>query len=440
MRSLHIAGILPLFLLGSISIGISPEALAQGGDTCSAPTSITGTPGIFYSNQANTTSGFTGNGGCGGLGVYKDQFFEWTAPSPGRYRFHAVGDYNTVSLAEIALHRGSGCAAVCFDRGADDGSLGKWAYFTARQSGEVVLVQVGGVRGGPNPPPFKLDISRLTGDTCEGPIDIAGPLTRSWRIYGYSSSGFSGSTPCPGAPAFTRDRFFRWTSPQNGSFQFAADSGNNGSIRTLLAAYAGPDCNAPCVESAESAAHNGATAEFALSVQAGETYLLQVSNRYAFFGGVGSLRVSADPANGQSLGLAYCTPGIINTTGGPGLIQAYGNPVASSNDFALVASQLPPGEFGYFIGSRTQAYVLWPGGSRGALCLGGAIARFHGSLGAASQNGYLAYELDLTGIPEPHNFQTSVLAGETWNFQLWHRDNLFGPASNFTEAVSVTFQ
>ncbi|MFT5291611.1 MAG: hypothetical protein ACI82F_003696, partial [Planctomycetota bacterium] len=31
-----------------------------------------------------------------------------------------------------------------------------------------------------------------------------------------------------------------------------------------------------------------------------------------------------------------------------------------------------------------------------------------------------------------------VMAGQTWNFQCWSRDNNPGPTSNFTDAVSIT--
>ena len=32
-----------------------------------------------------------------------------------------------------------------------------------------------------------------------------------------------------------------------------------------------------------------------------------------------------------------------------------------------------------------------------------------------------------------------ILAGETWNFQGWHRDHNPGSTSNFTQAVSAGF-
>jgi hypothetical protein len=35
---------------------------------------------------------------------------------------------------------------------------------------------------------------------------------------------------------------------------------------------------------------------------------------------------------------------------------------------------------------------------------------------------------------------TSILAGETWNFQAWYRDLNPTNTSNFTDGLSVTFQ
>jgi hypothetical protein len=32
------------------------------------------------------------------------------------------------------------------------------------------------------------------------------------------------------------------------------------------------------------------------------------------------------------------------------------------------------------------------------------------------------------------------MAGETWNFELWYRDNNPGPTSNFSDGLTITFQ
>ncbi|MDA1265781.1 MAG: hypothetical protein O2816_11935 [Planctomycetota bacterium] len=53
--------------------------------------------------------------------------------------------------------------------------------------------------------------------------------------------------------------------------------------------------------------------------------------------------------------------------------------------------------------------------------------------------GELQISVDLTALPRPGG-PISVMAGETWNFQLWFRDLNPGPTSNFTDAISITFQ
>ena len=45
--------------------------------------------------------------------------------------------------------------------------------------------------------------------------------------------------------------------------------------------------------------------------------------------------------------------------------------------------------------------------------------------------------VDITNMP-PGN--SSVLAGETWNFRAWFRDKNPGNTSNFTDGVSVLFK
>jgi hypothetical protein len=48
--------------------------------------------------------------------------------------------------------------------------------------------------------------------------------------------------------------------------------------------------------------------------------------------------------------------------------------------------------------------------------------------------------VDLTSVPLPPAFGYAVQPGETWNWQLWYRDVVLNPTSNFTDAISITFQ
>jgi hypothetical protein len=78
--------------------------------------------------------------------------------------------------------------------------------------------------------------------------------------------------------------------------------------------------------------------------------------------------------------------------------------------------------------------------SLGNLCLGGAVGRFVGSgqVQNSGQVGMVLLRLDLTQHPSPTG-PMAVLAGETWNFQCWHRDQAAVPASNFSDAIEVVF-
>jgi len=143
-----------------------------------------------------------------------------------------------------------------------------------------------------------------------------------------------------------------------------------------------------------------------------------------------------------SPGTNYCGPAVPNSTGASGTIRGTGSNVVLNNDLGLVAENLPNNAFGYFLNSMTQAFIPQPGNSVGVLCLGGAIGRYvgPGQVQNSGLTGSFTLALDLTQTPTPTGF-VSIAAGETWNFQAWHRDSVGGVAvSNFTDALSVTFQ
>ncbi|MCP3915010.1 MAG: hypothetical protein GY711_05605 [bacterium] len=134
------------------------------------------------------------------------------------------------------------------------------------------------------------------------------------------------------------------------------------------------------------------------------------------------------------VGTSYCGPAIPNSTGFPGRITATGSSAVAANNLTLVADDLPPGQFGYFLAGEVQGFFQ-PPGSTGFICLSGNIGRYNqtqniimGPMGSISA--------DLTSIPV--NPPTAVMPGDTWNFQCWYRDA--GPSNNFTDGLTVTFQ
>ncbi|MFT4542913.1 MAG: hypothetical protein ACI835_005382, partial [Planctomycetota bacterium] len=139
-----------------------------------------------------------------------------------------------------------------------------------------------------------------------------------------------------------------------------------------------------------------------------------------------------------TLGTRYCSPAEINSSGSPATISAAGTDVAFINVFDLTSTGLPVNQFGYYLTSATQGLINNPGGSQGHLCIGGQIGRFIHDVQHSGPAGEFSIPVDLSALPSPLNH--SIIAGETWNFTCWYRDFNPGSASNFTDAISVTFQ
>jgi hypothetical protein len=137
------------------------------------------------------------------------------------------------------------------------------------------------------------------------------------------------------------------------------------------------------------------------------------------------------------VGSKLCGPGVPNSTGLPGELAGTGSAVVGANDLVLRATHLPAGEFAYAVASQTSAFVTAPAGSQGNLCVGGQIARLVAQVGQAA-GGAFEVSVDLTAIPTTP--LSAVAPGETWHFQVWHRDHNPGPTSNFTDSLAVSFQ
>ncbi len=145
--------------------------------------------------------------------------------------------------------------------------------------------------------------------------------------------------------------------------------------------------------------------------------------------------------NGGGLGTNYCGPGPANSTGASGVMSASGSVVASANNLTVTASSLPPSQFGIFVTSRTQGFIPNAGGtSNGNICLGGVIGRFFqpSQILSTGSTGEFSLQLPLASFPQG-NGTVAVIAGDTWNFQAWHRDSV-GLGSNFTDGYEVQFQ
>lgn len=133
----------------------------------------------------------------------------------------------------------------------------------------------------------------------------------------------------------------------------------------------------------------------------------------------------------------YCTQTVPNSTGAFALMTASGSPVASDQTLSLQITQLPAFQFGLLVSSQTQGLIPTPGGSQGDLCLGGTIGRYGDLIAGSSGGGVLNLDVPIGAMPAP--LPPAILSGETWNFQLWHRDSNPTPTANFSDAIVITF-
>jgi len=152
-----------------------------------------------------------------------------------------------------------------------------------------------------------------------------------------------------------------------------------------------------------------------------------------------SYSMAIDPGQGATPGVNYCDPAAANSTGLSGRISAVGSGAVSQQDLVLVGVDLPPLSNGYFLVSANAGTVPNPGGSSGILCLHPPFGRFIAQTQNSGSSGIMSIPVNLMSLPQP-NGPVVVQPGETWRFQLWYRDALFGiPTSNFTDAVAVNF-
>ncbi len=123
-------------------------------------------------------------------------------------------------------------------------------------------------------------------------------------------------------------------------------------------------------------------------------------------------------------------------------LGAVGSPFAANNTVTLTASQLPIGQFGYFLNGFAPG--LFPGipNTVGVMCLSGNQGRYnHASeifLSNAAGIGSLVLVLDLTDTPTNLG-PVAILAGQSWYLQCWHRGSAI-MTSNFSNGLELQFQ
>ncbi|MDG1048587.1 MAG: hypothetical protein P8R46_00140, partial [Planctomycetota bacterium] len=142
----------------------------------------------------------------------------------------------------------------------------------------------------------------------------------------------------------------------------------------------------------------------------------------------------------EGLGSQICSAQA-NASGAGAVLTANGSPAAADNNLTLDVRELPANQTGYFLTSSDATFLANPAGSAGDLCIASlSIGRYASDVQTSDSGGAVSFPVDLTAIPGPTGSSTAM-AGETRFFQYWSRDTAGGnPTSNFSTAVSLTFQ
>lgn len=143
----------------------------------------------------------------------------------------------------------------------------------------------------------------------------------------------------------------------------------------------------------------------------------------------------------EALGSAMNCQTLPNSTGVPGQLAAIGSAAVTANDVALIGTEMPLNMFGFPIVSRSTGSNV-PMNSVGFLCLGGTIGRDYSQVFFTGSSGTVEVilDVDLQQIPQGAGSSAAV-AGETWYWQLWHRDMFAGQnTSTFTDSIQITFE
>ncbi len=127
-----------------------------------------------------------------------------------------------------------------------------------------------------------------------------------------------------------------------------------------------------------------------------------------------------------------------NSTGAASTLTALGSSVVVEDLLILHSSGLPTHVFGFYLASQGPGITPGLGGGQGVLCLGPpALLRFNEQILFSGAGGTMTQREGLAQFP----MNTVVQAGESWHFQLWHRDTdgVGMPTSNTSPAVRVDF-
>ncbi|MCA9003033.1 MAG: hypothetical protein KDB61_14000, partial [Planctomycetes bacterium] len=395
-----------------------------------------------------TVSGFNGGGSCGGgaASLYQDVFWQFTVPGDGDFVFDTVGSgYDT----KLSVHLGLGLAATCAAYNDDTYGLQSEVSLSALQAGDQVLIQVGGY--GTSAGSGVLNIthntdpcSLLTDDAFEDNDDCA-----------TATPVGNGTYPGLFVSKYDHDHFaFCVASGATVQMDLLFDS-SQGDINAFLRSAASVECGngngADLLALGSSATNNesfswtndsGGDLDVVLEVRIWDLHVFNCNTYDLVISGAEGCGA------GGTTGTPFCNPSDPNSTGQSTILAgSFGSGVGSGLHLECIAGV--PGEYGYvLVGNMATAGI--PVG-QGHLCLVGVPGAnlYRYNLGGTTSDSI--GQFDATGVLQnlagtstvgsgfdvpaaiPTVLPVNIAPGETWHFQVWHRDSQAGAGvSNFS--------
>ncbi|MBL4770642.1 MAG: hypothetical protein JKY61_05760 [Planctomycetes bacterium] len=444
------------FLAAAIA---APVAQAQAPD-CSSATVITTTgQWSWLANRGQAQTEYSPGSDCEFFPSHADYFFEWTAPTTGHFQIDTLGStWDT----QLAIYAGSGCTTSCVDYDFGTGAISSnfpipTSIILLRDvtAGDVFLIRVGGLSES-HTPTDRLNINEYTDPCIDGTDDALEDNETLAHAIPFDDGSYANLWVSHADP----DHFSFCVAPGNTLQVDLLFTHANGNVQAKLLSTntTYPDWEGTRLDHGFTNTDNESltwTNTSATNEQVtlrvfinGETSPSDCNDYDLIVSGSGPCDFTAN---------TFCDPMDPNSTGLSTNLSASPSTTAETR-LRLEVNQGPPGQFGYFlVGTAPSAPGLALG--QGHLCfdLGGfqRLGRYNvagspmNSLGRFQPDGTLNNIVGTSGngkgfdVPAslPFNWfygqNIRVVAGQTWHYQLWHREP--NGNSNFSNGLSVLF-
>ncbi|MCP3916221.1 MAG: hypothetical protein GY711_11750 [bacterium] len=415
-------------------------------------------PGTHTFDIGGATTGAQGQNeaNCyefGTSGVDFDVWATYTAVMSGTAIVSSCASAGTLSDTKIAAYPGAAaCPADGTSLACNDDTCGLFSTITFPvTAGQSYVLQIGtfpGAAAGDGSVEIT-EVPVAPGLTNQDDCANAATDSIGAGTYDYDNGGATtgaegqGEANCYkfGTSGVQSDIWALYTVTANGSVTIdtCAAVGTNGD--TKIAAYPNAACGS--IDGTSVACNDdtcGLRSSITFNVSCGESYLIQLGSFPGSTDGTAQVSIveTGSPCGPGPIGSTpnECNPANANSTGSAATIRAEGQVAASAMDVDLIAEGVPPGQFGYFFGSRTLGFVPNPGGSAGNICVLGNQGRYNDP----SQIGMgptMTLDVGTINVPTNPVPGETITAGDTWYFQCWYRD--IGNTNNFTNVVGITF-